>query len=79
VLVQINRRRYFHNLHGSNSDPVDINVCFSAILNVEEFLCPVWEIAVLTEERINMNSQVAKRVLHSTRRVMKSSQSSQHH
>ena len=39
--------------------------------NVEEFPCPVWEIDILREERVNMGFAVAKELLHSTFQAMK--------
>ena len=38
--------------------------------NVQEFLCPVWEIAILIGGRVNMNSAVEQTSLHSTRRAI---------
>ena len=38
--------------------------------NVQEFLCPVSEIAKLIEGRVNMNSAVEQTSLNSTRRAI---------
>jgi hypothetical protein len=55
-----------YNISCKLSDAVEMKVRLCAIPNVEEFLCQVWEIAILIDGRVNMNSAVASTTLHST-------------
>jgi hypothetical protein len=43
-----------------------MKVSLCAVPCVEEFLCQVWEIAILIDGRVNMNFAVAETTLHST-------------
>jgi len=45
-----------YNTSRMQSDAVEMKMLLCARPNVQEFLCPVWEIAILIERRVNMNS-----------------------
>jgi hypothetical protein len=56
-----------YNMSWKRSDAVEMGVLLCVIPNVQEFLCPVWEIAILIEGRVNMNSAVEGTSLPYTR------------
>jgi hypothetical protein len=56
-----------YNVSWKQSDALEMKVLLCARPNVQEFLCPVWEIAILIEGGVNMNSAGEETSLHSTR------------